>query len=139
MTSPTQLNTILPSARIILFDVDGVLITPGGYRKALNDTIASFLGELGQPQLQPDESVFEHFEALGITSEWDMVPLFLCMCLQALCETQQLQSDWGSLDEAIQALRGAVLIARPDFHTLQDAIGIFVFDPQAASAVQPDS
>lgn len=114
---------ILPPARIILFDVDGVLITPGGYRKALNDTIASFLQQLGQPQLQPDESVFEHFEALGITSEWDMVPLFLCMCLQALCETQQLQPDWGSLEDAIYALRGAAPITRPDFHAMQDAIG----------------
>ena len=39
-----------------LFDIDGVLLNPRGYRKAASDTILHFFGELGfkDPQIEPD-------------------------------------------------------------------------------------
>ncbi|NSW52847.1 MAG: hypothetical protein HPY85_10110 [Anaerolineae bacterium] len=111
-------------ARHILFDVDGVLITPGGYRKALTDTIAYFLEQAGLAALQPQEAVFEHFEALGITSEWDMVPLFLCAVFEHCCDWLSEQPRWHTLDEALSALRTLPSAPpEPDFHALLDRIG----------------
>jgi len=55
-----------------LFDLDGVLIHPGGYREALRKTVAHFSREMGNPDRPLDESVIEAFEAQGITCEWDI-------------------------------------------------------------------
>jgi hypothetical protein len=55
-----------------LFDLDGVLIHPGGYREALRRTVAHFSRLMGNPERPLDESAIESFEAQGITCEWDI-------------------------------------------------------------------
>ncbi len=55
-----------------LFDLDGVLIHPGGYREALRRTVAHFSARMGNPERTLDESAIEAFEAQGITCEWDI-------------------------------------------------------------------
>jgi phosphoglycolate phosphatase-like HAD superfamily hydrolase len=55
-----------------LFDLDGVLIHPGGYREALRRTVAHFSARMGNPERTLDESAIESFEAQGITCEWDI-------------------------------------------------------------------
>ncbi len=63
----------------LLFDIDGVLINPSGYRKAVYDTTHYFLNKLGFSKISIDEEIITTFESIGITSEWDMIPLYLLM------------------------------------------------------------
>jgi phosphoglycolate phosphatase-like HAD superfamily hydrolase len=61
----------MTAQKIFLFDMDGVLLEPRGYHKALRETVR-LLGEaLGYSgvALSPDD--IAAFEAAGITSEWD--------------------------------------------------------------------
>jgi hypothetical protein len=55
-----------------LFDLDGVLIQPQGYREALRRTVAHFSRDMGNPERPLEESSIEAFEAQGITCEWDI-------------------------------------------------------------------
>lgn len=68
------------TTNFLLFDLDGVLIRPIGYRKAVLDSIDYFLMEWGFQSKIIDENIISTFESVGITSEWDMVPLtILCV------------------------------------------------------------
>lgn len=59
--------------RIILLDVDGVLVQPEGYRAALRATVKYFI----EPQIDIQEEMLTELEKRGISSEWDMSPLLL--------------------------------------------------------------
>lgn len=72
---------------IFLFDIDGVLVEPRGYRAAVQAALQYFTREMGlQPAHLPGEEEISLFEASRITSEWDMVPLALAALLDALLE-----------------------------------------------------
>jgi len=58
--------------RIILLDIDGVLVQPGGYRAALRATVQRFVGEY-----PIEEDLLTELEKRGISSEWDMSPLII--------------------------------------------------------------
>jgi hypothetical protein len=58
--------------RIILLDIDGVLVQPGGYRAALRATVKRFIGDY-----VIEEDLIEGMERRGISSEWDMSPLII--------------------------------------------------------------
>jgi hypothetical protein len=60
-------------AKIILLDVDGVLVHPGGYRAALRATVRRFLGD----HFEVHEDLLTDMEKRGIASEWDMAPLII--------------------------------------------------------------
>jgi len=62
---------------VVLLDIDGVLIRPGGYRAALRATLNHFARLMGIPDFKLHEEKIAGFERRGITSEWDMVPLLL--------------------------------------------------------------
>lgn len=63
--------------KIILLDIDGVLVHHGGYRAALHATLNHFASLMNLDHFDfPDEKLSE-FEKRGIYSEWDMVPLLL--------------------------------------------------------------
>jgi hypothetical protein len=62
---------------VLLLDIDGVLVNPGGYRAALHGTLDHFAGLMGLPHLDIPEENLEELERQGISSEWDMVPLLL--------------------------------------------------------------
>ena len=85
---------------VVLFDVDGVLIEPGGYRYAMRDAMRHFLQRLGQPHWHPDASFVEQFESHMITSEWDMLPLTLCHFLDHGLQFLQPAHPWHTLAEA---------------------------------------
>jgi hypothetical protein len=63
--------------KIILLDIDGVLVTPGGYRAALHSTLNHFATLMGSPHFDFHEEHIADLERRGIFSEWDMVPIFL--------------------------------------------------------------
>ncbi len=58
--------------KIILLDIDGVLVHPGGYRAALRATVQRFIGDV-----EIREDLLTDFEKRGISSEWDMSPLIV--------------------------------------------------------------
>ena len=74
---------------IALFDIDGVLIQPGGYRSAYRETLKYFLYKANLEHLVPDDQIPELFEAHGVTSEWDMIPITLAIALDAACSQVQ--------------------------------------------------
>jgi hypothetical protein len=63
--------------KVLLLDIDGVLVSPGGYRAALHATLNYFVNLMGLPHFEFPEEKLAGFERRGITSEWDMVPLLL--------------------------------------------------------------
>ena len=69
--------------RILLFDLDGVLILPRGYRAAVHDTLTYFLEDLNLSHLAVDDGLPPLFESLGVTSEWDMIAISLAVALDA--------------------------------------------------------
>lgn len=73
----------------LLFDIDGVLIKPSRYRKAVYDTTSYFLNKLGFSKISINEEIITTFESIGITSEWDIVQLFLLIVTElSLIENQ---------------------------------------------------
>ena len=74
--------------KVILLDVDGVLLHPGGYRAALRATVNHFIG---QP-IEVDETILFDLERRGISSEWDMAPLLLASYWDTIL-TQQPMHD----------------------------------------------
>ena len=57
--------------RILLFDLDGVLIEPRAYHVALRDTVEQISRALGFDPYQLTRKQIEWIEAAGLTSEWD--------------------------------------------------------------------
>lgn len=87
--------------RLALFDLDGVLVLPGGYRAALRATVARVTRALGidPPPSLLDEPTIQAFEALGITSEWDIAPI----CVAALSNAAWSAGRAVTLPEAFDA------------------------------------
>lgn len=98
--------------RILLLDIDGVLIQPGGYRAAVRAALNYYLQQMGfsdhqQATLLPDEAVLARFEANRITSEWDMTPITLAILLEEiLARLPDLHPD-GSLAELLDKVNAA--------------------------------
>lgn len=118
---------------LLLFDVDGVLVHPVGYKVALRATVSHFLGLMGLPDYAPDEDEIAIFEACGITNEWDSGAI----CVAALL-TDALAADpalrRATLDETLAAIRDARLtLQRPDYAAL--ARRILEATPESAKDV----
>lgn len=74
--------------KIILLDIDGVLVNPGGYRAALRATVNHFI----DPYFELDEDTLTELEKRGISSEWDMSPLLLASYWTDILSRQPLQN-----------------------------------------------
>ncbi len=68
------------SLNLYLFDMDSVLLHPGGYRAALVATVNQFSHAIGLGKMAPTLEEIEAFESVGISSEWDITPI----CIAAL-------------------------------------------------------
>ena len=76
--------------KILLLDIDGVLVRPGGYRAALHATLNHFVRLMGLPGFEFPEEKLAGFEKRGITSEWDMVPLLLAVLWEDILSRRPL-------------------------------------------------
>jgi phosphoglycolate phosphatase-like HAD superfamily hydrolase len=56
--------------KIIIFDMDGVLLAPRGYHLALQETVRLGAEALGYPNTTLTDADIAQFEGLGISSEW---------------------------------------------------------------------
>jgi len=71
--------------RVFLFDLDGVLVAPLGYRAAIHATLEHFTRRMGLGDCtSPGEEAIARFESISMTSEWDIVPTCLAAILDAL-------------------------------------------------------
>ncbi len=74
------------SKTILLFDMDGVLLEPGGYHKALIETVRLIGEMLGYQYVALSPDHIAAFEAAGITSEWDSSAICLIWMMMPLWE-----------------------------------------------------
>ena len=99
---------------VLLFDIDGVLVAPFGYREAVRATLRHFFRQMNFPDsLLPDENVIAGFEAIRITSEWDMVPIYLAAVMDCWLSVNPGSILPGQLTEAVQAIGQANSPTRP--------------------------
>lgn len=100
--------------RIILLDIDGVLVHPGGYRAALRATIQYFLGT----EFKVHEDILMELEKRGIFSEWDMVPLIIASHWNSILlqhPKQNLPEDVFSAANEFQKIEISDQIMIPEF------------------------
>ncbi len=76
--------------KILLFDIDGVLVKPHGYRKAFFDTFSHWMSLIGVRANLPEREILSLFEAYGITNEWDMLAICMCIVLDRVCSQNKL-------------------------------------------------
>lgn len=121
--------------RVLLLDMDGVLVLPRGYRAAILETMKWFYRRWGWHAPLPEEGDIAAFEAHGITSEWDMVPLMLAWVAEAFLRDHPPEAlpPLVPEDEA-RRVRHAVL--PPPFRLLPPRVTAFLrADRDPASAV----
>jgi hypothetical protein len=90
---------------IALFDLDGVLVSPGGYRTAAKAAIQYFLDLMGINGAALDNRFFEHFEAIGISSEWDMIPLTVAIYLEEALQITEISDGKFTLIELMNFIK----------------------------------
>ena len=89
--------------RILLLDIDGVLVQPGGYRAALRATVKRFIGDY-----VIEEDLITGMEKRGISSEWDMSPLIIAAYWEDVLSRQPMENlsdDPVSAGDQIQKQR----------------------------------
>ncbi len=87
--------------RIILLDIDGVLIQPGGYRAALRATVRRFI----DPAVKIPEDLLTDMEKRGIYSEWDMAPLLIASHWDFILARQPMRNLPSEVVPAARAIR----------------------------------
>ncbi len=107
---------------LILFDVDGVLLHPVGYKEAMRATVNHFAAQMGQPGMAVTDDEIAVFEACGITNEWDSSAICVStILLAALREGPDLRRD--TLDGTLAAVAAAKLrLARPAYSAVARSI-----------------
>lgn len=109
--------------KLLLFDVDGVLIYPKAYKEAMVDAVNWVAGQMGQQSIDLTFDEIAQFEANSITNEWESLPM--CVALMVLdAAQQQPEVIADTLGETYDNIRSArISINRPDFAAFADEIG----------------
>jgi hypothetical protein len=87
--------------RIILLDIDGVLVQPRGYRAALRATVQRFVGEFSI-----EEDLLTELEKRGISSEWDMSPLIIAAYWEDVLSRQPMSGLSDDVAVAARQIQG---------------------------------
>ncbi len=99
--------------------MDGVLLTPGGYHRAVQDTVAYLGRRLGFAQVDFTIAHIHGFEAAGITNEWDTAAVCLAVMARAALAADPLFSIGLALEREMEAPNG---LPQPDFQTVIDRL-----------------
>ena len=91
--------------RILLFDIDGVLVKPFGYRKAYFDTCQWLINQGKLPVNIPASDIPALFESYGVTSEWDMLAITGAILIYFVCKENSIQLLSTTLDAALHELK----------------------------------
>ncbi len=95
----------MTDATVMLFDLDGVLIRPGGYQAALRTTLETVYRRMGLEDPAPDPIWFERMIAQGITNEWDMAALVTALALEQVLARCPAARLGDTLESAFQTVR----------------------------------
>ncbi|MFV1859212.1 MAG: hypothetical protein ACC647_07665 [Anaerolineales bacterium] len=68
--------------KILLFDLDGVLIEPRAYYLALQETVALIGRALGYREVALSQEDIQVFESVGVSSEWDSAAICAALLLR---------------------------------------------------------
>jgi len=68
--------------KILLFDMDGVLIHARAYHRALQDTVSLVGQALGYKNVELTQDEIALIESVGVTSEWDSAAICCALLLQ---------------------------------------------------------
>ena len=110
--------------RVFIFDLDGVLVEPAGYLRALQDTVAHFSRRMGLGELFPDKDQVQVFEANGLTSEWEIAAACVGVLLVERLRRQaepRLPASWESALAFLQ--ERPCLLSRPDYAAWAEEFG----------------
>src|SRR5438445_8189960 len=92
-----------------LFDVDGVLVHPRGYKEALRATLDLIAERMGQPPIHLTDDEISVFEAVHLTNEWDSSAMAAsALLVDVLNARPDLCRD--TLDATIAAIHDAGVI-----------------------------
>lgn len=107
---------------LLLFDVDGVLVQPDGYKIALRDTVNYFARRMAQADVDLTFEEIAVFEACGLTNEWDSAAMCVgAMLVEALLiAPQAYRPSFNTTLNTI--LTTGIRVPRPDFVGLAHTI-----------------
>jgi len=89
------------NSEILLFDMDGVLLQPGGYQKAMAETVRLVGKSLGYTEVELTPADSATFESLGITSEWDSSAICLVWMMLPLWEREPTLEVPSTLSDSV--------------------------------------
>ncbi len=104
--------------KFLLFDMDGVLLIPGGYQQALKASVNRMGKALGAPWTEITSQQIAQFEALSITNEWDTL---------AICTALILIQVWRNVGDIrlTTNINASPLMAFPDKPDFQAFLNSF--------------
>jgi len=85
------------SKKILIFDMDGVLLRPLGYHRALKETVRLGAEALGFEGITISDAEIAEFEGLGISSEWHSSAA--CLAILRLSGGLDLSALFASLQQ----------------------------------------
>lgn len=137
------MSCVSAGSPVLLFDIDGVLVRPAAYRRAVGETIALLCRDAGLPdceQLLPSEDDIAAAEACGIHDVWDIT----CICYAALLAGALRSGALSLTADPTSAVRLCALHARiapgraaqqrPQYAELMRALGAGAMRNPAAAA-----
>lgn len=93
--------------KILIFDLDGVLVNSKGYIKAFQAAVHFLCSKGGLDHIVPGNEAHAIFESIGISSEWDMTALYFALALEIAFERCQ-PAGWDSLRTLFDHPRNSV-------------------------------
>lgn len=75
--------------KIFIFDMDGVLLSGEGYRKSFEIAIQYLCKACGFGEVEVGDHVHSCFESIGISSEWEMTPLYFALLLDSVLKISE--------------------------------------------------
>jgi hypothetical protein len=113
--------------KILLFDIDGVLVQPAGYRLATEATCRYYLEKGGITASLPYSEIYSCFEAQRVTSEWDMVPLTLLLLFDVLSESDPMPIGLDTLGKVLSwTKQKSIPIVSPQIETAILKLGQYI-------------
>jgi len=108
---------------VILFDVDGVLLHPVGYKEVMRVSVDHFGRLMGQTNsVGPTDEDIALFESHGITNEWDTTAMCVAQLLLAALEQAPHLVGESLIDTLAAIHQSGVQIGRPDFGWLSGEV-----------------
>jgi len=113
---------------VFLFDVDGVIVEPLGYRAGITQTLKILMDKIGienRDEILPTESEISYMESCGLHDVWDITNIFFATVLISVVREKDFSgldvSEEASLSDRLQAINlCGTPIVRPHYELFAD-------------------